>query len=350
MYERIYEWDNLLSAYRKAKKCKSSNVIDEFNYYWESELLDIQSKLMNQEYVFGAYHRFMIYEPKERLIMAAPFRDRVVHHAICNILGSILDKTLIIDSYACRNGKGLHRALKRAFYMYRNSRYHYRLDISKFYYTIDHDILMDLLMRKIKDQKLLSLIRDLLNTYDSGMQYYDPYEGDDLIDMIRSRGLPIGNLTSQVFANYYLSSFDHYVREHLHQSRYVRYMDDIVVFADTQEALHESQREMLGFLQQIKLKPNPNKNFIRSNGQGLNFLGFRLVANQIKICNANLRRFKRKLIAKSKVKNIDLKVLLQSFNGHLGFLLGGHTKRVINNVLDDFEFTCNYRKCKLIVC
>jgi len=349
LFERICDWDNLLLAYRKAKRGKHGNSIEEYGYDWETQLYRTQQELLEGSFRFGDYHQFLIFEPKERQITAAPFKDRVVHHAICNVLGPVLDKPLINTSYACRKRKGLHKAIKKAFYLYRNSKYHYRLDISKFYYTIDHDILISLLERKIKDKKLVGLIRLLLATHNSGREYYFPFEGDDLFDMIRPRGLPIGNLTSQLFANFYLSGLDHYIREDLHLPTYIRYMDDMLVFGNDKDELKRARIMIMEKLDSLRLKLNPGKDAIQSNSQGVDILGFRLLGNTIRIRNQNLCRFKRKLKRKSREGNTDLAVLLHSFNGHLGYLLGGHTKAVINRVLADIEFSDQEKHWKLIV-
>lgn len=349
LFEKICDWDNLLLAYRKAKKGKQSRSIDEYGYDWETQLYRTQQELLDGNFKFGTYHQFMIYEPKERQIMAAPFKDRVVHHAICNVLGPILDKPLINTSYACRKGKGLHRAVKKAFYLYRNSIYHYRLDISKFYYSIDHDILISLIERKIKDKKLIGLIRLLLATHTSGKEYYFPFDGDDLFDMIRPRGLPIGNLSSQLFANYYLSGIDHYIREELGFPAYIRYMDDMIVFGNDNDELKHARVVILNQLAQLRLKLNPGKDFVQANSKGVDFLGFRLYGKQIRIRSQNLCRFRRKLKRISKGGSVELTVLLRSYNGHLGFLLGGHTKSVTNHVLRDIEFHDEQKRWKLIV-
>lgn len=349
LYEKIYAWDNLLLAYQKARRGKHGESTEEFCYDWERQLLHIQQALEHQDFTFGEYHRFLIHEPKERQITAAPFRDRVVHHAICNILGTILDRPLIVNSFACRKGKGLHRAVKQAFYLYRNSKYHYRLDISKFYYTIDHEILMAQIGRKIKDPKLLQLLRKLLATHESGREYYQFFESDDLFDMTRSRGLPIGNLTSQLCANFYLSILDHYVREDLGFTSYIRYMDDILIFSDDRDNLKNVRSSILMKLSGLRLHPNPRKDSIQDNRKGVDFLGFRLIDNTIRIRSQNLSRFRRRLKIKSRIGNTDLNELLHSYNGHLGFLLGGHTKSIINAVLENIEFHNQEKSWKLIV-
>ena len=349
LYEQIYTWENLLTAYHDAKKGKSSADLSAFEYNWESNLLDMQTSLSEQTYRFGKYRHFEIFEPKQRTISCAPFRDRVLHHALCNVIMPILEKSMIVDSYACRRGKGLHKALRRAFWFYKNSQYHYRLDIRKFYYNIDHGLLMDMLARKIKDPKVLSLLRRLLETHDDGMDHYTPFPGDDVLDMIRSRGLPIGNLTSQILANFYLSGLDHFIREKLRLVKYVRYMDDIIVFGDNRNDLHRARELILEELARIRLHRNEKKDCIGNNSQGVDFLGFRLVGNSIRVRNQNLCRFRRKMKAKSRDHSIVLSKLLLSYNGHLGYLLGGHSKRICNKILDDIVFQNSQRKWKLVV-
>jgi len=349
LYEQIYNWENLLLAYKKARQSKKGWQVEDYSYYWEHALYDTQQDLKNQCHQFGAYHQFKIYEPKERVITSAPFQDRVVHHAICNVIGPVLDKPLIVDSYACRKGKGLHRAVKKAFYWYKNSQYHYRLDIRKFYYSIDHGILLWMLTRKIKDAKVLELMKRLLKTHDDGLDHYTPFPGDDLLDMIRPRGLPIGNLTSQVLANYYLYGLDHFIREKMHLVKYVRYMDDMVVFGDDQAGLRQARQLILEELARIRLHSNAKKDYICHNSQGLDFLGFRLVGTTIRVRSQNLCRFRRKMKAKSKDHNIELSKLLLSYNGHLGYLLGGHSKKICNDILNDIVFQNDQRKWKLVV-
>ena len=337
LYDKIYEWENLLRAYKQAKKGKQSEQITQFEYDWETGLLHIQDDLKNHAYKFGHYHVFKIFDPKERDITCAPFRDRVTHHAICNVIAPYLEKPMIVDSYASRKGKGMHKALKRGFYFYQNSSYHYRLDIKKFYYTIDHEILVQKLERKFKDKSLIALLTELISGYQSSSASYFPFAGDDLFDMIRPRGIPIGNLTSQLFANYYLTSFDHFVREYLSLPFYVRYMDDMIVFAESNQVLKEARQRILGYFKDLRLHVNERKDIIQANKHGIDFLGFRFKNGQIRIRNVNLIRFRRKLLVKSK-QSTQLTEILRSVNGHLGFLKGGHTKRIINDTFRKINF------------
>lgn len=347
LFEQIYTWENLLSAFYSAKKGKRSADLSAFEYNWESKLLDIQARLREQTYIFGAYRHFEIFEPKQRTISCAPFRDRVLHHAICNVVMPVLEKSMIMDSYACRKNKGLHKALRRAFWFYQNSSYHYRLDIKKYFYTIDHQVLLAKLERKFKDRKLLSLLKQLLDTYDSGTQYYFPIGEPDIFDMVRPRGLPIGNLTSQLFANFYLNDFDHYVREELRHPFYIRYMDDVIVFAETKESLKHAANQILSELNKIRLIPNEKKNYIKKNTLGVDFLGFRMHDNRIKLRSQNLVRFRRKL--KSRKIVTDFNQHLRCINGHIGYLSAGHTKKLINSVFEDIEFSNKKRKWKMVL-
>lgn len=349
LYEQIHTWENLLLALQKAKKGKKSADLQAVLFNWESVLLNLQKQLKKNSFAFGNYKQFKIFEPKERLINCAPFTDRIVHHAICNIINPLLEKSMIVDSYACRKAKGLHKAVKRAFWFSKQTRYHYRFDIKKYYYTIDHTVLKTMLERKFKDAKLLKLLSDLIDSYHTGNEYYFPFPEDDLLDLIRERGLPIGNLTSQLFANLYLSGLDHLIREKLHLPYYIRYMDDIIVFSDDLTALKQAKLEIIRYLKSIRLTINERKDQIQANNRGVDFLGFRMINNRIKLKNQNLVRLKRKLKQKSKLPVQDFKQFLQSINGHLGYLEGGHTKAIVNHIFADIQFYSDKFKWKMII-
>jgi retron-type reverse transcriptase len=347
LYEEIYQWHNLLLAFSKARKAKRhKKEVAEFEYNLENELIAIEDKLENQSYQFGAYRHFKIFEPKERLISCAPFRDRVVHHAICNIVAPHLDKTMLPDTFACRKNKGLHHAVRRAFYMYKNSAYVYKFDICKYFYTIDHAILLSKIKRKIKDPKLLHLLSQLLETYSTTDEYYFPLKHDTDFDKNRKRGLPIGNLTSQIFANFYLSEFDHFIKENLKMRYYIRYMDDILIFSDDKQQLTQVKEIAETELAKIRLKIHPDKNQIHKTANGVNFLGFRFKGNQIKVGNQNLHRFQRKMKEKLEEKD-ELDEILRSFNGHIGYLQTGNTHQIMEKILAAIPFQRNDMICRL---
>jgi len=212
MYSLLCSWDNLLLAYRKASKGKRGQPnVAAFEYRLEDNLLHLQRQLLEKAYQPGKYHSFHIHDPKKRLISAAPFRDRVVHHALCNLIEPIFERSLIFDSYANRIGKGTHRALHRATQFARRFKYVLPCDIRQFFPSIDHAILRRILARKVDDPGVLWLIDQILASgvgvlsEEYEMVYFagdDPStgSGQGLFAANRPRGLPIGNLTSQFWA------------------------------------------------------------------------------------------------------------------------------------------------------
>ena len=206
MYDELTSWPNLLLAYRKASKGKRGKAnVAAFEYRLEDNLCLLQEELRRQSYQPGPYHSFFIHEPKRRLISAAPFRDRVVHHALCNLIEPIFERSFIDDSYANRAGKGTHRALDRCQAFARRNHYVLQCDIRQFFPSIDHALLRGVLWRKVSDPCVRRLIDQIL----AGGAHVlsEEYEmvwfpGDDLLAALRPRGLPIGNLTSQFWANH----------------------------------------------------------------------------------------------------------------------------------------------------
>jgi len=221
----------------------------------------------------------MIHDPKEREIAIAPFRDRVVHHAIVNVLELIYERRFIYDSYATRKGKGTLAAIRRAQSFLRESRYYIKLDISKYFASIDRNTLLEVLKRKLKDNRLLELITRIV---------WNPPNVDS--------GLPIGNMTSQFFANVYLDPFDHFVKETLKQRRYLRYMDDFVVFTDDRENIPGLLAQMKAYLKdRLGLKVREDGVVINTPMHGLGFVGVRIFPSTIRIHGKNLSRCLRKI-------------------------------------------------------
>ena len=227
LYPQIIAFENILLSAKKAEKGKRfrDNVL-EFNYNLEAELTNLQQELAEKTYQPGDYRTFYIKEPKSRMISAAPYRDRVVHHALCNIIVPLIEPTFIADSYANRVGFGTHRALERFTKFARESRYVLQCDIQKYFPSIDHEILKNLIRRKIKCRDTLWLIDTIIDNSNEQLPAIEHFQGDDLLTPLeRRRGLPIGNLTSQFFANIYLNGFDHFVKEELKVRKYLRYVD-----------------------------------------------------------------------------------------------------------------------------
>ena len=206
-------------AYRRASKGKRSQpAVAAFEYRLEDHLLALQDALRTHTYRPGAYTHFFIHEPKRRLISAAPFRDRVVHHALCNLIEPIFERTFVADSYANRLGKGTHRALQRVQELARQYPYVLQCDLRQFFPSVDHAILRGILARKLTDSDVLWLIDRILESGRGVLsEVYTMvyFPGDDLFAVLRPRGLPIGNLTSQFWANVYLNPFDHFVKRTL---------------------------------------------------------------------------------------------------------------------------------------
>ncbi len=231
------------------------------------------------------------------MISAAPFRDRVVHHALCNVTSPILESGFIFDSYANRKGKGTHQAIGRCQSFMRQYRYVLKADIQKYFPSIDHEILKSLLAQKIGCSKALKLINRIIDASNPQEPVLNYFRGDNLFSPLsRRKGLPIGNLTSQLWANSYLNKFDHYVKEVLGVGGYVRYVDDFLLFSNCKTELTEFKiaiQEYLG--NHLRLKLQPNKTQMQPTRCGLNFLGQRVYKNSRFIQKANLRRMKKRL-------------------------------------------------------
>jgi retron-type reverse transcriptase len=277
MYEQLCRWDNLRRAHQKAARGKRGKpAAAAFEFKLADELLALQQELQTQSYRPGPYHSFYIHDPKHRLISAAPFRDRVTHHALCNIIEPIFERSFVFDSYANRVGKGTHRALDRAQQFARRHRYLLQIDVEQFFPAVDHAILRRTLARKIDDPDVLWLIDQILASGEGvlaeayQMRWFD---GDDLFAVHRPRGLPIGNLTSQFWANCFLSPFDHFVKRELCCPAYCRYVDDALLFADDKATLWRWRQAIIERLAWLRLTIHPGAQ-PRPTAEGFPFLGF----------------------------------------------------------------------------
>lgn len=341
---QITDFANLLEAARKAQKGKRyrDNILA-FNYNRESELLDLQATLLAQTYRPGAYRTFEIVEPKRRLISVAPYRDRVVHHALCNIIAPLVEPSFIYDSYANRVGKGSHRALDRFIHFSRNRRFVLQCDLQKYFPSIDHDILKAVIRRKIKCKNTLWLIDSIIDNSNEQPPAVFHFPGDDLLSPIdRRRGLPIGNLTSQFFANWYLNPFDHFVKNTLRVKNYVRYVDDFALFSDSREFLQDARQAIEENLATLRLKIHPVKSQLFETRHGANFLGFRVLPDRIQVRTENLRRARRRLRrlhAEYAIGKLSLKELTQSLQGWEAHLKHGDTWQLRQQIFTSLEST-----------
>jgi retron-type reverse transcriptase len=296
IWEEMISFENLLRAAHAAARGKRFKPgIACFFFHLEPELLRLHEELVAQTYRPGPYRTFTIYEGKTRQISAAPFRDRVVHHALTGILEPIFERSFIYNTFACRKGKGTHAAVDCCQEFARRFRYVLKADVRKYFPSIDHSILKGLVARKIKDPHVLWLVATIIdhsNPQDPVLMWFP---GDDLFTPTeRRRGLPLGNQTSQFFANVYLDPLDHFVTDHLGLS-YVRYVDDFLVFADDKRRLHEVKGEIEHFLETLRLRVHRDKSVVFPCHLGIRFLGFRVFPTHRLIAKENVRRFRRRM-------------------------------------------------------
>ncbi len=297
LYEQVCDFGNLLRAAKRAQRGKrSKSNVARFNFHLERELLTLRRTLLNKTWEPGPYTSFQIYEPKQRLISAAPYRDRVVHHALCAVIEPIFERAFIHDSYANRIGKGAHRAVDRFTTFCRQNRYVLQCDIKKYFPSIDHDILYAIIARKIKDPDVLWLVRRIIDSSNPQEPVVDYFPGDDLFSPTeRRKGIPIGNLTSQFFANVYLNGFDHFVKRTLGGKAYIRYTDDFVLLSNDKSDLHAAKDEIATHLAGLRLKLHPRKSQIFPVSQGTCFLGYRIFTTHRRLKVPNVHRARRRL-------------------------------------------------------
>ncbi len=279
LYDLICDPDNLRLAWVKAKKGKEGKH-DVFLYgkFLNANLDKLRSQLLNETAETGRYHFFTIYEPKERTICAAAFHERVLHHAIMNVCHPVFERFQVHHSYATRQGKGQYSALEYAKTNQRKYRWFCKLDIRKYFDSISHEILHQQIECLFKDQRLLNLFRRIITSYEAS----------------HGKGLPIGNLTSQYFANYYLAIADHYLLEKIKVPAYARYMDDMVIWHDDKYELIKIQKQFTRYIQDtlgLIMKPP----CINKNEKGLPFLGYVVFPGHIRLNKQSKQRFIRKL-------------------------------------------------------
>jgi retron-type reverse transcriptase len=283
LWPRIASFDNLCRAAQRAARGKKKVAgVARFLERLEPEALSLLRELEEGSYRPGRAFAFVIRDPKERTITAASFRDRVVHHALIDPLEPLFDRRMVFESFACRRGKGTHAALAHARRCVRRRAWFLKLDIRSFFPSIDHPVVMETLGRILKDRRVLDLCQVIVT---SGGSTGRPRVG-----------LPIGNLTSQWFANLVLDRLDHFVKEGLRIRGYVRYMDDFVLFGERKEALSEALRTVGAFLTEtLHLCLKDRATILAPSWQGLPFLGFRIHPGTTRLRPGNLRRTRSRL-------------------------------------------------------
>ncbi len=298
-YAQLYDWDNLWLAWHKAARGKRGRAAAAlFEYRLEDHLIELQAALREQTYLPGVYTSFFIHEPKRRLISAAPFTDRVVHHALCNLLEPLFEPSFIANSFANRIGKGTHRALDQCQTYARHYRYVLPCDVRQFFPAIDHTVLLANLHRKVRDPDLMGLVK-LIVASGTGVlseQYEMVYfPGDDLFAANRPRGLPIGNLTSQFWANCYLNPFDHFVLRELRCPAYLRYVDDFLLFGDDKHQLWNWKNALIHRLARLRLTIHTASAQVRPVTEGTPFLGFIVFPQRRRLKRRKGIAFRRRL-------------------------------------------------------
>jgi RNA-directed DNA polymerase len=308
LLDQVASYHNLISAFYQAMKgCGKTREVCEFFYNLEEEIFHLQDALQNNSYRPGRYRFFTIHDPKERIIAVAPFKDRVVHHGLVNVLEKIFEPVFIYDSYATRKEKGTHKAILRAQKFVGTWSWYLKMDIEKYFDNVDHTSILSLLGRKIKDQLLIALLERVIGN--------TPVNG---------KGLPIGNLTSQFLANVYLDPLDHFIKEQMRIKGYVRYMDDFIVFGRSKKSLLEQKETIRQFLyHDLKLSFHEKATFINRSNHGLSFLGMRIFPTIIRLKPANRRRSLKKVEQRIKAwKNglINDENMVQSIVSIIGHL------------------------------
>ena len=282
IYNIIISRENLYRSSYMASKCRRyTDSVADFNFHLEEGIDCLHQELLTKTYRHGKYRLFTIYEPKERKIAAAPFRDRVVHHAVHDVIEPRIDNTFIYDSYACRKEKGTHKAVDRAQSFLRANKFCFHGDVKKYFPSINHSILKGILRKRIEDRDLLWLLDEII---------------DSALDICGVKGLPIGNLTSQFFANLYLNELDYFIKFDLRARYYLRYMDDFLVFGNGEKELLKIREMIRDFLKNsLDLSLHESKSQVYKTKHGIKFLGFRIFKDYRRITSDNVRRFRKRL-------------------------------------------------------
>lgn len=335
LFDRIVDEENIYQAYKKALKGdgKYNPEAMEFMFDEVYNLQELRKSLVDGTYEFSGYIRFIVYEPKERIVDAPHFKDKIVQLAINNVLKEIYNKSFIYDSYACIDDKGTHKCAKRIQHLMRKAKWEYgeettviKGDFKKFFYSIDRDILKTLLRKKIKCRRTLDLLFIII----------------DSADIIDPLGLPLGNTLSQICANIYLNEFDNYCKRKLSLKYYARYMDDFVIVVENREVARETLSLVTQFAEDVlKLKLNQSKTKIFPINQGVNTIGYKIYTTHMLLRNESKKKIKRKirampgLILEDRMTVEKAEQILNSWKGHAEH---GDSYNFIQSLLDRFDF------------
>mgnify|MGYP001994278931 CR=1 FL=1 len=299
LFVKICSLENLFLAWNKFRRGKRArpDVMD-YELRLEDNTFYLQDELLSGRYHHDAYEPFVVHDPKRRQIHKASVKDRVVHQAVFNIIESMFEKRFIYDSYSCRTDKGTHAATKRLrMFLNKTSAnnirtvYALKCDIQKFFANVDHGILMSLLTRQISCNRTLKLLQKIISSFQ-----VDPY-----------RGIPLGNLTSQLFANVYMHELDHFIKFELREKYYLRYCDDFLILNQDRKHLDELTPIIQNFLQtRLRLSIHPNKILTRTPSQGIDFVGYVLFEHATVLRNKTVKRMIRKVNQENKTSYLGL--------------------------------------------
>ena len=334
LYVNLCSYENLFLAYKKARKHKTQkDYIIEFEKNLEENLIQLRTELLLHCYNPKPLITFVIRDPKIRKISKSDFRDRVIHHALCNIIEPIFEKGFIYDSYANRIGKGTHKAIERFDIFKRkasknntNSCFVLKADITHYFDEIDHNLSINIIRKKVSDERIIWLIKMILANYSSKQT---------------DAGMPLGNLTSQFFANVYLNELDQFVKHKLRARYYIRYVDDFILLEKDRRKLEFQKEKIHKFLKsELNLQLHPDKSKIFRLGNSLSFLGFRIFYHHKLLKKSSIRKMKfiLKVLKESYYKKeLDYDGVCNSLEGWLAHAKNANTYKIRKNVLADFE-------------
>lgn len=359
LFNEIICLKNLFASWSEFKSGKRfRNDVQEFERKIEDKIFTLHEELSKNKYRHSHYTAFYITDPKIRHIHKANIRDRIVHHAIFRILYPIFDHGFIFDSFSCRFEKGTHKAIERLGMFIRKLSHNHtkacfvlKCDIKKFFDSVDHQILLGLIRRKITDPGTIWLLKEIINSFvKTESHQLNLFADIDLRkqterDMAFGRGIPIGNLTSQLFANIYMNEFDQFVKHKLKIKSYVRYTDDFVIVSDDRNYLENLLPVVQSFLKEkLKLQLHPNKVYIRKINRGIDFLGYVILPHYRRLRTKTKRRIFTKLrrrVTEYKAGLIGEESLKQSLNSFLGVLSHADAHNCEQKLLNQYWFWLN---------
>lgn len=309
LFPAFCSFQNLLLAWRKTRRGSGRSLEGAlFFQELEKELLALRSELESGIWAPRPFRYFDIFDPKHRTIAVSDYRDRVVHHALVNVLEPVFEKRFIADSFATRKDKGVHAAVFRAQHFLRGHAFYLKTDVEKFFDSVNHDVMLDILAHKIKDKRLMGICEKIVRHGNAA----------------EPRGLPIGNRTSQFFANAYLDLLDHFLKDRCRLRGYVRYMDDFILFENDKKRLLSLRTATEDFLwEKLQLRLKPASTFLNRPQNGLPFLGRRIFPGIIRLRTENLRRITRRMALRERQLlhgELDEQAFLHSMNSYWAML------------------------------